>query len=271
MRMADFYEVVMGRKSVRTYDGRGLSAEDLSKIKECAEAADNPFGIKVDFVFMDAEEHGLSSPVLAGEKMHMAGIVDKVPYSDVAFGYSLEKVVLYAWSLEIGTVWIGGTMKRDVFEREAGLTEGRRMPCITPLGYPAAKRALKETLMRKGVKADDRKPLRELFFDGDWDTPLSERDGIRKAMELVRWAPSAVNKQPWRILKKDGAYHFYEKHDKGYISDEVGDMQKIDMGIALYHFVRGLEEAGYTPAVKVEDPGIATEEGTEYIATVELK
>jgi hypothetical protein len=63
----------------------------------------------------------------------------------------------------IGTVWIGGTMKRDHFEKEAGLTEGRRMPCITPLGYPAAKRSIKETLMRKGVKADERKPLGELF------------------------------------------------------------------------------------------------------------
>jgi nitroreductase len=268
--MSDFHDVVMGRKSVRTYDGKGLSAEDRAKLEEYAAGIRNPFGIDVDFVFMDAEEHKLSSPVLAGEKLYLAGIVDKVPYSDVAFGYALEDLVLYAWSMGIGTVWIGGTMKRDHFEKEAGLTEGRRMPCITPLGYPAAKRAIKETLMRKGVKADDRKPLRELFFDGDWDTPLSERDGIRKAMELVRWAPSAVNKQPWRIIKKDGAYHFYEKHDKGYISDEVGDMQKIDMGIALYHFVRGLEKEGLAAKVVTADPSIEVTPDMEYIASVEV-
>lgn len=28
-------------------------------------------------------------------------------------GYSFEKLVLFAWSLGIGTVWIGGTMKRE--------------------------------------------------------------------------------------------------------------------------------------------------------------
>jgi nitroreductase len=268
--MSDFYDVVMGRKSVRTYDGKGLSAEDRAKLEEYAAGISNPFGIDVDFVFMDAEEHKLSSPVLAGEKLYLAGIVDKVPYSDVAFGYALEDLVLYAWSMGIGTVWIGGTMKRDHFEKEAGLTEGRRMPCITPLGYPAAKRSIKETLMRKGVKADERKPLGELFFDGDFETPLAESGAVRKAMEVVRWAPSAVNKQPWRIVRKDGRYHFYEKHDKGYISDEVGDMQKIDIGIALYHFVRGLEEGGIKSCVKVEDPKIVVPADTEYIATVEI-
>ena len=271
--MADFTEVVMGRKSVRTYDGRDLTPEDRAKIEACAAEAGacNPFGIPVEFKFLGAEEYGLSSPVLTGEKLYVAGIVDKVPYSDVAFGYSMEQLVLYAWSLGIGTVWIGGTMKRENFEKAAGLTEGRRMPCISPVGYPASKRALKETLMRKGVKADERKPLGELFFDGDWESPLTEQGAVRKAMELVRWAPSAVNKQPWRIIRKNGAYHFFLKHDKGYVSDEVGDMQKIDMGIALYHFVRGLKEEGMKPEVKVEDPGIAATEGTEYIATVVIR
>ena len=270
MRMGSFYDVVMGRKSVRTYDGKGLTPADLACLKEYAESITNPWDIKVDWVFMDADEFGLSSPVLTGEKLYLAGIVDKVPYSDAAFGYSLEQLVLYAWSLGIGTVWIGGTMKRSHFEESAGLTEGRRMPCITPLGYPAAKRSIKETMMRKGVKADSRKPLSELFFDGDFDTPLEESGSIRRAMEMVRWAPSAVNRQPWRIIRKDGRYHFYEKKDKGYVSDEVGDMQKIDIGIALYHFVAALKEEGMAAEVVTEDPGIAVPEGMEYIATAVL-
>lgn len=268
--MSDFFETVMGRKSVRTFDGRGLTPEDQAKLEACAKLADNPFGIKVDFVFMDADAHGLSSPVLAGEKMYVAGLVDKVPYADVAFGYSMEALVIYAWSLGIGTVWIGGTMKREVFEAEAGLTEGRRMPCISPLGYPAARRAVKETLMRKGVKADVRKPASELFFDGDLATPLTAEGSVRKALDAVRWAPSAVNKQPWRVIRQDGSYHFYEKKDKGFESEAVGDMQKIDMGIALYHFVRGLEEEGLKPAVEVKDPKIAVASDMEYIATVTI-
>jgi nitroreductase len=268
--MPGFNEIVMGRKSVRTYDGRNLTPEDLQSIKDYAAGITDPWDIKVDWVFMDAEEYGLSSPVLAGEKMYVTGLVDKVPYADVAFGYAFEQLVLYAWSLGIGTVWIGGTMKRDHFEKSAGLTAGRRMPCISPLGYPAAKKSVKEVMMRKGVKADVRRPASETFFDGDLSTPLEETGSIAKVMELVRWAPSAVNKQPWRIIRKDGRYHFYEKHDKGYISDAVGDMQKIDIGIALYHFVRGLEEEGMAPVVSTEDPAIDVPKDMEYIATVSI-
>jgi nitroreductase len=75
--------------------------------------------------------------VITGEKLYVAGKVEKGPYADVAFGYSFERLVLYAWSLGIGTTWIGGTMKRELFEKAAGLSDGEMMPCVSPLGYPA--------------------------------------------------------------------------------------------------------------------------------------
>ncbi|MBR0469493.1 MAG: nitroreductase family protein [Mogibacterium sp.] len=268
--MFDLSEVIMGRKSVRTYDGRDLTPEDKNRIKEFAGTISNPFDIDVEFRFLQADEHGLSSPVLSGEKIYVAGITGKTPYADVAFGYSFEKLVLYAWSLGIGTVWIGGTMNRKLFEKAAGLTEGKRMPCISPLGYPAAKRAVRESLMRKGVRADSRKPFEELFFDGDFTKPLEADDETRRMLELVRWAPSAVNKQPWRIVRRDGKYHFYKKGDKGYVSEEVGDMQRIDLGIALCHFVMAVEESGRKASVVIEDPAIETQPGIEYIASVAI-
>ena len=64
-------------------------------------------------------------------------------------------------------------------------------------------------------------------------------------------------------------YHFYEKKDKGYVSKATGDLQKIDVGIALCHFVMGLEEQGKEPEVVVTDPGIVVPDGIEYIATVQ--
>ncbi|MBR2122981.1 MAG: nitroreductase family protein [Lachnospiraceae bacterium] len=255
---------------MRSFDGRKITDEDLAKIKEYAAGIEEPFGIPVRFVFLDAEEYGLSSPVLSGEKLYVAGIVDKKPYADAAFGYAFEKLVLYAWSLGIGTTWIGGTMKREQFEKAAGLKEGEMMPCISPLGYPAARRSLKESLMRRGVGADSRLPAEKLFFDGSLDTPLSgqKKEEIANLTEMVRWAPSAVNKQPWRIILKDGAYHFYEKKDRGYVSDAAGDLQKIDVGIGLCHFVMGLEERGSVPGIVISDPGIPVTGDMEYIATV---
>ena len=252
---------------MRTFDGNTLSDTHRKLIEDYIKDIPNPFGIPVEFVLLDAKEYGLSSPVLAGEDLYVAGMVDKKPYADVAYGYSFEKLVIYAWSLGTGTVWIGGTMKRELFEKAAGLKDGRMMPCVSPLGYPA-KKSLKEVMMRKGVGADSRISADKLFFDGEWDRALTPAADVCDALEAVRLAPSAVNKQPWRIVFKDGAYHFYEKKDRGYDRENTGDLQKIDVGIALCHFVMSLEDAGRTCEVSVCDPGIATPEGVEYIASL---
>ena len=87
---------------------------------------------------------------------------------------------------------------------------------------------------------------------------------------MVRWAPSAVNKQPWRVVVQDRKYHFYEKKDKGYVNEATGDLQKIDVGIALCHFVMGIEERNNTAVVTVSDPGITIPGDMEYIATVSM-
>ena len=263
-------DIVKGRKSVRTFDGKQVWKKDLDLLKEYAESISNPFGLPVRFVFLDAAEHGLSSPVLAGDTMYVTGLIENKPYADVAFGYSFEQLVLYAWSLRIGTVWIGGTMNRDRFEKAAGLKEGEVMPCVSPLGYPAKKKSLKEAMMRKGTKADSRFPAEKLFFQDAWEQPLAIPADMADVLEMVRWAPSAVNKQPWRIVFKDGVWHFYERKDKGYVNEMFGDLQKIDLGIGLCHFVMGAEDAGRQPKVAVEDPGIAVPENVDYIASVTL-
>lgn len=266
--MNDLMEIIKGRKSVRTYNGEPLSEVHRNLLEEYARSITDPFDIPVEFVFMDAKELGLSSPVLSGETFYVAGKVEKKPYADVAFGYAFEKLVLYAWSLGIGTVWIGGTMKREDFEKAAGLKDGEMMPCVSPLGYPAAKRSLKETMMRKGVGADNRISPDRLFFNEKWDSPLTSADEMKDILEMVRLAPSAVNKQPWRIIYKDGAYHFYEKKDRGYVNDNTGDLQKIDVGIALCHFTMGLEDLGKKFEIPKSDPGIEIPSDAEYIASV---
>jgi hypothetical protein len=85
---------------------------------------------------------------------------------------------------------------------------------------------------------------------------------------MVRWAPSAVNKQPWRVIVTDNGCHFYEKRDRGYSGEKTGDLQKIDVGIALCHFMMGMEEHGDKPCLAVDNPGLEVPENVEYIATV---
>ena len=114
-------ELIKTRKSVRTFDGRSISAEDREKLCAYIKHIPNPYGIPVEFALLDAKEHGLSSPVIQGEELYIAAKVEKQPHGEEAFGFSFEKMVLYAWSLGIGTTWIGGTLDRPHFEKVLGI------------------------------------------------------------------------------------------------------------------------------------------------------
>ena len=272
--MGTFLDDVKSRRSVRTFDGNKLSEKDLKQLKALAENAENPYHISVKIAFFDAKEHDLSSPVITGEKYYVTAKVTAGKNADVAYGYSFEKFLFGAHRIGLGTVWIGGTMPREKFEKVSDLQEGEIMPCISPIGYIAPKMSIKETLMRKGVKADWRFDFETLFFKDDFSTPLTELEAqalcIYDALEAVRFAPSAVNKQPWRVVISNGYAHFFEKKDRGY-DNGTYDLQKADLGIALYHFEEAFLSAGKTIDFEINGPKIKMEKDVEYIASYKFQ
>ena len=266
-------EAIRSRRSVRTFDGTGLRPEDAEKILEFAGQTGNPYGIPIEWKILEAGKYGLNSPVIVGTDLYIAGKMRRVPHAEEAFGYAFEKVVLFAETLGAGTTWIAGTMNRDAFERAMAVSGEEVMPCVSPLGYPAAKMSLRESMMRKGVRADSRLDFKELFFDGSFDKPLTEEKAgkLSGVLEAVRLAPSAVNKQPWRVVLRGDKAHFYEKRSKGYVSGDGWDIQKIDMGIALCHFELAAKEGGIDVSFEIIDPGIPLQDNMQYIASFEVK
>lgn len=256
----DILQVIKTRKSIRTFDNRKITENDKQNILNYVESIENPYDIPVEFVFLDKEEFNLSSPVIEGEDFYIAAKVPKTEHCEEAFGYSFEKLILYLWSQSIGTTWIGGTFDREHFEKAASTKDDEYMMIVTPVGYPSNKRSKVDIELRETVKGDERKPLNELFFENDFSTPISSSEDW---MEAIQWAPSAANRQPWRIIKDNNKYHFYEEHTKGYTSNVGWDVQKVDIGIALCHFMSVKEGK-----LIIDNPDIKTDEYTEYIATV---
>ena len=267
--MENITKIIRQRRSVRTFDGNEINTDDINKLTSFMEKIENPYGIPIEFKFLDGKKQTLSCPVVTGTDLYVGAKVPRVPHMEEAFGYSFEMLVLYAWSVGIGTVWIGGTMDRSAFERAMALGENELMPCMSPLGYPSEKRSVRETMMRKAIKADSRSPFETIFFDGTFDVPLTKEAAGRlgEPLEMVRLAPSAVNKQPWRAVLDKNGVHFYLKKAKGFTSESVGNMQKIDLGIALCHFALAAKENAINICFEVNDPGIRTEADTEYIAS----
>lgn len=256
----DIMEIIKTRKSVRTFDGRKIEKDDRERLFDYMESVENPYGIPVKFIPLDKEKYALSSPVIEGEDMYIAAKVPKVEHCEEAFGYSFEKMVLYAWSLGIGTTWIGGTLNRPQFEKAADTGDGEYMMIVTPIGYPSSSQSKVDAQLRASVNGDERFLESEIFFDGDFNTPLENED---EWIEAVRWAPSAANRQPWRIVKDGERCHFYLAHTPGYSSGVDWDVQKIDLGIAICHFM--CVNGG---RLIIDEPEIETDEYSEYIATV---
>lgn len=270
--MNDIKKHIKARRSVRNFDGRLLDETTKAQLMDYAREIRNPFGLPVEFKYLETKRDGLSCPVVSGTELYIGGKIKNAPHANEAFGYNFEEFILYAQSQGLGTVWLGGTMNRDAYEKAMDLAEDEMMPCATPIGYTAQKMSVREIMMRKAIKADERQPFEVLFFDGDFTKPLTkEKAGVlAEPLEMVRLAPSAVNKQPWRVVVTENAAHFYLKRRKGSTNEsheDKLDMQKVDMGIALCHFALTAKENGLQLTFQQENPGIEMGFEGEYIGT----
>lgn len=258
-------EVIKSRYSVRTYQPEKLPKEIKDQLRKYAAAIEGPFVPKVRLELIDSFEISEKAGgkfgtygVIKGAQDYIAAIVENGEKDLEQLGYILEKFILYATSIELGTCWMGGTFRRSEFAKLVGLKEDEMLAIVTPIGHPKDKKSIVESFMRFAASSNQRKPWKELFFNESFDMPLEYKAAkeYAEAFESVRLAPSASNKQPWRILKKGKAYHFYLKPNKGYAEGLGFNIQRVDLGIAMCHFEMALQELGIKGRWVVENPQI---------------
>ncbi len=174
----------------------------------------------------------------------------------------MEKAVLEAAALGMGSCWLAGTYNREDFSQVVQMGDDERIVCVSPIGHAADRRTLLDTMMRGVVGSARRKPWPALFFDSTLDKPLTDEAAgqWRDALEAMRLAPSASNGQPWRVVRQGDAFHFYR--NTGY-----GDITRVDMGIAACHFELVARDLGLPGEWIFEDPGIGGSTSLAYAFT----
>ncbi|WP_346877063.1 nitroreductase family protein [Clostridium sp. UBA5712] len=266
-------ESVKKRYSVRNYKEQEVELDKRKAIESFVNSLDNPFGKKVNFHYLDnremKDEDKLGTyGVIKGAMQYIGTTIKLEPMALEALGYELEAVILYLAHLELGTCWLGGTFNRKGFAKAMNIEEDEIFPIITPYGYAATKKHMKEIVMRKMIKADQRKEWNQLFYINDFQSTLTkEKAGdLEVPLEMVRLGPSASNKQPWRILIKDNACHFYEYKQPGYSDSFPYDIQRVDMGIAAAHFDFSVKEKGLIGYFDTEcEPELELPDHMEYV------
>jgi nitroreductase len=261
-------EAIRRRVSCRSYDGR--VPDEMVKKQLRAFFKENicgPFGNVLRFELIDlmeaqrAELKSLGTyGVIKGASLFIAGAVKRGGHAMEDYGFGMERNILFATALGLGTCWLGGTLNRAGFTGKIALTNGELMPAISPVGYPAQKRSLTDKAFRFMAKSDKRKPWEEVFFDKTPGDPLvKEKAGdYGQSLESVRLGPSASNRQPWRIIR-DGdekTFHFFLQRTPGYdkMTGEIR-LQEVDMGIALCHFDLTMADLGVSGSWRETKPG----------------
>ena len=276
----DIEKIIRTRKSIRTYNNTAIEPAVKQQVLDFMK--DNSmglFGNTVEFFWIDGNADEFKDiklgtyGVISGTKSFITGKIKDSDKNFEDFGYCLEKLILYCAQLNIGTCWLGGTYNKTAFGTSLKLKEGEIIPAVSPVGYFGTKKRTIDKLFRRMAGSDNRKPFDELFFSTDFAQPLSEKEIATYSffLEMVRLAPSASNKQPWRVILMDDVFHFYLKRTPNYNSKLLqSDLQRVDIGIGMAHFELALAEKKVNHAWLVENPGLELEELTEYIASCRI-
>jgi nitroreductase len=282
MKESGLIEIMKTRYSCRSYTGKPISVADRERLAELINQSDlGPLGSRPAFKLITSEPgdgdslKGLGTyGFISKPAGFIIGSVNESPMYLEDFGYCMERIILHATGIGLGTCWLGGTFKKSRFAEKAGIAENTEIPAVTATGYIAEKMTIREKLIRAGAGSDKRKSVHELFFSHELkrldDAFYSSPYGT--VLEMVRIAPSASNRQPWRIVRgrsgKD--FHLFMERTKAYNNNRFvkSDLQRVDMGIAMCHFELAAKESGLKGSwIKRKPQDINTSAAWEYIAS----
>jgi len=269
-------DLIRKRSSWRSYSEQPVETEKKESLDAFFEGLETPFwGNKSRFMLVDVGPPGKGRMkgtygMIKGAGTFIAGAVKRGPRDMEDYGYLFEKIILFATDLDLGTCWMGLTFARGPLAERIRLSPKETIPAVSPLGYAASRRTLSDTVARAGAGSSKRKPWRQLFFDSDWNTELSKNAAgpYEVPLEMVRLGPSATNKQPWRIIRRDDAYHFFLQRSPGLKKlTSSADMQRLDMGIAMCHFELTAREQGLDGSWDEKEPKISLPNKCEYVVS----
>lgn len=264
---------IQKRTSVRTFLEKPLTKGDIEKVNGILEETNNlkgPNGSSVNFLLLSTSPNKDGNIAgtygfIRNTQAYIAGTTFNSNEAVEDYGYLLEKIIIQLLEVGLGSCWLGGTFKRSDFSTPLDLKKDYIIPAVLPIGYPVENRRNTEKLMRFVIKADKRLKWADLFYNKNFENGLSLGDlsgdsaPMLSAFESVRLAPSASNKQPWRLILDTGKkqVHFYLNEDPKYNGNKLSfSMQRLDIGIAMYHFESVAEENGYSGNWLNQNPNI---------------
>jgi nitroreductase len=283
-------EVIRERYSVRIYKNTPIEAATQAELQARLEAIrEGPHGTPVRFKLAaaaDGDSQALRGLGTYGLIRNPTGFIvgaaranghnGEKDHTLEDYGYVMEQAILEATALGLGTCWLGGNFTKSSFGKRIDKGSDEIVPAVSVVGYADASSRTRDRLRRK-AHSDQRLPWENLFFEGQWEAPITAQSAgdYAEALEMARLAPSASNKQPWRVIRDGQRWHFYCQRTPGYGKGSliftllnIADLQRLDIGIAMCHFELTVREQGLEGEWVSADPGLApADKNTVYISS----
>ncbi len=209
-------EAIQCRHAVRAYTERVIEGDTLAALRAEIDACNGESGLHIQLVTGEPEAFGgfmAKYGKFSGVSNYIALIGKKGAGVSEEAGYYGERIVLKAQALGLNTCWVALTYSRRKCRCE--VAAGEAFLCAISVGYG-------ET---QGVPHKSK--AMESLCSVEGDMP----DWFRRGMAAAMLAPTAVNQQKFRFtlvgtdgVKAEATGGFYDK---------------VDLGIAKYHFEQG--------------------------------
>jgi nitroreductase len=267
-------EAIRVRRSVRTYRPEPLDPANRAAVDAAVAAAPaGPNGTRPRYAIIGAAPADGGRPLKIGTygiirdpAGYIVPLVSGVGAATAAarigaedarrtvlfdLGYSLERIVLELTRDGWGTCWLGGTFSKASVLRASAPAAGEAVYAVVAFGRPADHRTFMDTLIFNAAGAARRRGHEELFVPAvaagaTADSSAAAADPATAALlEAVRKAPSASNKQPWRLVYGTAGIDLYLEADPRYNGLAGYPIQWMDAGIAACHLETAATELGF--------------------------
>jgi nitroreductase len=242
----ELYAEISKRMSVRNYLPGELDSVDLGKIEEgrksLAALNDSAALLRV----IPAEKAGVS---FGHAPYCLCSYAKDDDDARLNASFLLQEMSLYLSTLGFGSCWVGMAKPKNGFPEYEGL------PFFKLLVFGKAPGAYR----RESVSQFKRKTLSE----------ITDIQGCPKVLEAVRLAPSAMNRQGWRLCAEGTKIRLYLAHNNFLVRKLMDPLTIADSGIALCHLWIAAKALGVFRAFCKEED-VPQIKSFSYVRTIEL-